>query len=175
MPTPHRSPNEAADALIGVTPLISRWIERLLANHEPRLTLAQFLTLRAVAGGVDSSAQLARSAGVSGPAVSQLVSGLVDAGLLDRGGSTADRRRATLALTESGRIALHSATAILRDAVAAALSELPHPEIEALAQALPYVEAVLAGVTPPRRPAPPRPPARPAAPPGSASGPRLRP
>lgn len=161
-PLPRRTPDQTADALIGVTPLISRWIERLLANHEPRLTLAQFLTLRAVADGVESSGELARRAGVSGPAVSQLVSGLTRAGLLHRADVSADRRRATLTLSVAGEQALTSANRLLRQSLSSALSELPPGELNALAQALPYVEAVLAGVTPPRRPAPPRPPHRPA-------------
>ncbi len=31
-------------------PLVSRWIERLLAAHDPPLTVAQYLTLQAIPG-----------------------------------------------------------------------------------------------------------------------------
>lgn len=160
MPQPRHTPEEAADALLGVAPLISRWTERLLANQQPRLTLTQFLTLRAVAAGADSSGILARAAGVSGAAVSQLIAGLLDAGLLERADLASDRRRATLALTAAGQLALDSINSALRANVAEVLSELPPPEVDALVRALPYVQAVVAGVQPPRRPPPPRPPER---------------
>ena len=58
MPRPrhHQSPVEA---LVGVAPLASRWIERLLAGHEPPLTLGQFSALRAIAAEPLSAADQA--------------------------------------------------------------------------------------------------------------------
>jgi DNA-binding MarR family transcriptional regulator len=153
-------PTAAADALVAVAPLISRWIERLLANHAPPLTVAQFLTLRAIAEGGASGIALARSTGVSGPAVSQLTAGLVDAGLLERHELEADRRRRTIAMSAKGERTLASANGMLRERLASALTDLPRPEADALARALPHVEAVLAGAPPPRRPRP-RPPGPP--------------
>src|ERR671924_91788 len=50
-PPPRRPHIEAAQALAAVAPLATRWIERLLAAHEPPLTVAQYLVLRAIAGG----------------------------------------------------------------------------------------------------------------------------
>jgi DNA-binding MarR family transcriptional regulator len=152
---PHRSSIEAADALVVVAPLVSRWIERLLAAHEPPLTVAQFLVLRAVASESVSGSELARRTGVSGPAVSQLLTGLADAGLLERGELAEDRRRQTLAVSPSGERALGSARALVRGRLSALLAELPRPEADALARALPHVEAALSGAPPPRRPPPP--------------------
>ncbi|MBV8431871.1 MAG: winged helix-turn-helix transcriptional regulator [Solirubrobacterales bacterium] len=160
MPPKHPPPTDAADALVAVAPLISRWIERLLAGHQPPLTVAQYLTLRAVAAGQVSGAELARSTGVSGPAVSQLTAGLVAAGLLERRELPGDRRRRALALSRQGKRALSSANAVLRQGLAATLTDLPRPEAAALARALPHVESALAGAPPPRRP-PPRPPGPP--------------
>ena len=77
MPRP-RSPANAAEPLVGVAPLVSRWIERLLAGHEPPLTVAQFLALRAIAVEVVSGSELARRTGVSGPAISQLLAAAID-------------------------------------------------------------------------------------------------
>jgi DNA-binding MarR family transcriptional regulator len=161
MPPPRKPPTEATDALIGVAPLITRWMERLLAIQEQPLTLAQFLTLRAVAAGTTSGAELARSAGVSGPAVSQLITNLVDGGLIERTTSAGDRRRQELSLSTRGTQTLSASQAALRAELGSALAGLPHPEADALARALPHVEAVLAGVAPPRRPPPPRPPGPP--------------
>jgi DNA-binding MarR family transcriptional regulator len=155
MPGPRHPPTEAAEALVSVAPLVSRWIERLLAAHDPSLTVAQFLALRAIAAEGVSGSELARRAGVSGPAVSQLVAGLVDADLLARHELAADRRRHTLVLTADGDRALASAQTLLRERLGALLTDLPRPEADALARALPRVEATLSGAPPPRRPPPP--------------------
>jgi len=158
MPPPRRPPIEAAEALVAVAPLVSRWIERLLAGHEPSLTVAQFLALRAIATEEASASELARRTGVSGPAVSQLLAGLADAGLLERRELSQDRRRQTLALSARGARALVSAQTLLRERLSTLLAGLPRPEADALARALPHVEATLSGAPPPRRPPPPRPP-----------------
>jgi DNA-binding MarR family transcriptional regulator len=145
--------------------LVSRWVERLLAAHEPPLTVAQFLALRAIAGEGVSGSELARRAGVSGPAVSQLVAALVDADLLARHELAEDRRRHALVLTARGKRVLSSAQTLLRDRLGAVLADLPRPEADALARALPRVEATLSGAPPPRRPPPPPPPHEPVRPP----------
>src|ERR671934_53704 len=59
MPRPRRAPN-SIEPLVGVAPLVNRWIERLLAVHEPRLTLAQFLAMRAIAADSVTATELAR-------------------------------------------------------------------------------------------------------------------
>jgi DNA-binding MarR family transcriptional regulator len=157
MPQPRRPTTDAAEALVAVAPLVSRWIERLLAAHEPPLTVAQFLALRAIDAEDISGSELARRAGVSGPAVSQLLAGLVDAGLLERHELSEDRRRHTLALSARGERVLATARMLLRERLSSLLAELPRPEADALARALPRVEATLSGSPPPRRPPPPRP------------------
>ena len=161
MPPKRRLPRDAADALVGVAPLVSRWIERLLAGHQPPLTVAQFLALRAIAAEDVSGSELARRTGVSGPAVSQLLASLADAGLMERSELADDRRRRALTLSARGGEVLASAQALLRERLSALLGELPRPEADALARALPQVEAALSGAPPPRRPPPPRPPKAP--------------
>jgi DNA-binding MarR family transcriptional regulator len=157
-PPPRRPHIEAAQALAAVAPLATRWIERLLAAHEPPLTLAQYLALRAIAGGQVSSGELARTAGVSGPAVSQLVAALVEAGLIERRPAAEDRRRQTLALSPAGKRTYGSAEEQLQERVASLLADLPRPEADALSRLLQHVEATLLGAPPPRRPPPPPPP-----------------
>jgi DNA-binding MarR family transcriptional regulator len=166
MPRAHNSQTDAAGALVAVAPLVSRWIERLLAQHEPALTVTQYLALRAIATDGLSGAELAKRAGVSGPAVSQLLAGLAAAGLLERREFERDRRRQTLSLSRAGERARASAEALLRQRLGSLLGELRHPDAEALARVLPRVEAALAGAAPPRRPPPPPPP---------LGGPRRRP
>ena len=73
-----KTDGDPADALIGVAPLVSRWMERLRARHDPPLRLGQYLALRAIERESLGASELARRTGVSGPAVSQLIAGLVD-------------------------------------------------------------------------------------------------
>jgi len=162
MPPRSNATTEAAGALAAVAPLVSRWIERLLAASEPPLTSSQYLALRAIAGGGASGSDLARRAGVSGPAVSQLLAGLTDAGLVERRADPADRRRQTLALTAAGRRVLAATESALGTELKSLVDPLPAPEAHALARLLTRVEEELAGIAPPRRPAPPRPGAGPA-------------
>ncbi len=168
MPALRRPAKTAADALVTVAPLVSRWIERLLAGHEPPLTVAQFLALRAIAEEGVSGSELARRAGVSGPAVSQLIAGLADSGLLARRELTEDRRRQTLTLTPRGQNALASAHRLLTERLSTMLADLTRPEADTLARALPQVATILSEAPPPRRPPPPplpRPPRHPRPPP----------
>jgi DNA-binding MarR family transcriptional regulator len=128
--------------------------ERLLAGHEPPLTVTQYLALRAISDEGLPAADLARRAGVSGPAVSQVLAGLAEAGLIQRTPLVSDRRWQTLALSAEGQRVARSARLLLRDRFGELLTGLPHPETDALSRALPHVEAVLSGSPPPRRPHP---------------------
>src|SRR5581483_1933385 len=162
MPPPPRL--RAADALVATAPLATRWIQRLLQSHDPPLSLGQLLALRAIAAEPLVATELARRAGVSGSAVSQLVVELEQAGFVRRGAAADDRRRQQLALAPSGERVLASAAALLRRSIGELLAGVPAPEAEALARGLSAVERLLAGTPPPRRPAPGpkhrRPPAR---------------
>ena len=75
-PRHHVGSRQAAEALVRTAPLVSRWIERLLAAHDPPLTVAQYLALQAIDEGEIVGAELARRAAVSPAAVSQLLAAL---------------------------------------------------------------------------------------------------
>lgn len=158
MPRPrhHASSRDAADALARTAPLVGRWIERLLAGHEPPLTVAQYLLLQAVEEGDLVGAELARRAAVSPAAISQLLATLEADGMLDRRSTPGDRRRQPLVLTERGRLTVRSARLLLQDRLAELLEGLPGPEADALSKLLARVGEALAGTAPPPRP--PRPP-----------------
>jgi DNA-binding MarR family transcriptional regulator len=158
-PHSHRERREqAAEALSRVAPLVSRWVERLLAGHDPPLTLAQYLALHAVGEGELVGSELARRSAVSPAAVSQLLAGLENGGLLERARSADDRRRHDLTLSPSGQAALHSAETLLRTQLGTLLADLPPPESDALARLLETLEALLTGMAPPPRPPRPHPP-----------------
>ena|SRR6266536_1688357 len=154
MARPRQRKTDAAEALVAVAPLATRWIERLLAGHDPPLTVPQYLALRAIAREQISGTELARRAGVSGPAVSQLLAGLTDAGLVASRPLAEDRRRQSLALSAAGELGYRSAEALLGERIGGLLGHLPGPEADALARLLPRVETMLSGAPPPRRPPP---------------------
>lgn len=173
--SPRHGPHgRAADALAAVAPPIARWIERLLAAHDPPLGLAQYLALRAVTEPRAGGRELARRAGVSEAAASQLLAALERAGLIDRSTDPADRRRQRLALTDAGAGALRSADVLLRRELGGLIGDLPGPEADALARSLARVAALVGGTPPPRLPRPPHPPPgrrpRRPRPPGSLPG-----
>ena len=163
----HPKPTRAtAEALAYAAPLVSRWIERLLAGHDPPLTVAQYLALRAIDEGDLVGAELARRAAVSPAAVSQLLATLESTGLIERRPGAADRRRQALSLGERGRATLRSAQLLLQDRLADLLVDLPGPEVEALGRLLMRIGPAVAGAAPPPRPprAPKPDPARPGRP-----------
>jgi DNA-binding MarR family transcriptional regulator len=170
MPPPRRTQTDAAEALAAAAPLATRWIERLLAQHDPPLTVTQYLALRAIVRERISATELARRAGVSGPAVSQLLAGLADAGLVERDVVEEDRRRVALTLSPVGERAFAGAEALLSARLGSLLAQVPRPEVDALARVLPRVETALSGASPPRRPPQPPPP-----PPGRHAPRRRRP
>src|ERR687887_1549866 len=154
MPRPrhHSGSRQAAEALVRTAPLVSRWIERLLAAHDPPFTVAQYLTLQAVAEGEVVGAELARRAAVSPAAVSQLLAALKENGLLSSGRVEEDLRRQPLALTEQGQWALRSAQTALRERPPGLLADMPPHEADAPAQLLELLQASLSGIPPPPRP-----------------------
>ena len=155
---PRPRPRNTADTLAAVAPLVTRWMERVLAGHDPPLTLGQYLGLRAIAAGTESAADLARAAGVSEPAVSQLMAAFERAGTVTRTAAGDDRRRRRPALTPEGERVLRSAQTLVRQRLDPMLAALPPHESDALAAGLAQLEPILAGTAPPRRPRPPPPP-----------------
>jgi DNA-binding MarR family transcriptional regulator len=160
MPRPRRASTEqAAEALSRVAPLATRLVERLLAGHDPPLSVSQYVALLSIEEGGLAGAELARRAAVSPAAVSQLLAGLEREGLLERSPSAVDRRRHALTLGPRGRTVLRSARGMLTKRLAELLGELPPHEADAVVRSLELLQSRLSGTAPPPRPRkPPKPP-----------------
>src|SRR6266536_2908504 len=74
MARPRQRKTDAAEALVAVAPLATRWIERLLAGHDPPLTVPQYLALRAIAREQISGTAPPRRSWVSASAASSVIS-----------------------------------------------------------------------------------------------------
>ncbi|MBC7253496.1 MAG: MarR family transcriptional regulator [Actinobacteria bacterium] len=77
--------------------------ESLLQEGEEQITVPQFRVLDMTLNRIDKPAQIANMLGISPPAVTSLLEGLEERGLLRRTPGIKDRRRVELALTPTGR------------------------------------------------------------------------
>lgn len=86
---------------------------------------------------------LATAEGVSQPSMTQLIQRLEQRGLVARGSDPADGRVALVTVTDQGRAALAARRKRSAERIAGLLSDLPEPDVQALADAL---AAVLPGM-----------------------------
>lgn len=122
-----------------------------LAESDAGLTVAQFRCLKMVQRDADVSlGDLADANGVSAPAMSKLVDGLVEVRLLERAPAADDRRRLKLSVTPSGRRKLDVVGDRLKAGLAGLLSELPANELATLERALTHVNTALRPARTPR-------------------------
>ncbi|HYM53512.1 MAG TPA: MarR family transcriptional regulator [Candidatus Dormibacteraeota bacterium] len=138
--------DELDKRLIATIPQVFR---HLLAHARRRpawreLTYQQYNVLRIIdAEGPVPQAEIARRLLVSAPVVTRLASGLVEAGLTERGHDPEDRRTVRLTLTPAGR---RRARAMRRDLLAAAaelIEPLPEERRAAVAAALEELQVLL--------------------------------
>jgi DNA-binding MarR family transcriptional regulator len=153
-----KADQQAPSVLARVAPLVSRWVERVLAEHDPPLTLAQYLAMEGLDSGQASATELAGSAGVSRSAVSQLLVSLEDIGLIERTHGGPDRRTQPLHLSPEGHGILRSSRRLLRARLDPLVAELPPHRADDLARSLRDVEKLMMGKAPPRRRQRPHPP-----------------
>ncbi len=153
-PRPQR-PDAGADELeTRLIATIPRLMRHLLAHARrrtawKRLTYQQYNVLRIIhSEGPMPQAEIARRLFVTAPVITRLAAGLVEAGLVEKGGDPNDRRSVRLTLTRSGR---RRATAMRSDLLAAAkelIEPLPEDRRAAVAAALDELQVLL----PSRRP-----------------------
>lgn len=139
----------AAALFLEAIPSLMCQLRNELAETESGLTIAQFRCLKMVQrSAAVSLGDLAEANGVSPPAMSKLVDGLVEGGLLERRPASDDRRRLKLTVTPAGRRKLDLVGDRLRTQLAGLLAALPASELATLERALAHVNEALRPAVP---------------------------
>jgi len=132
------SPAACASRILETVPLVMQFVRaEMRSRRGPRISVPQFRSLRFLErnpGG--SPSDVAEWMGLTLPAASRLIDGLVENGLLTREGSSVDRRRIHLRLTARGRDLVRSARAGTLARLAEVLEPLPKDRRAAVAEAM---------------------------------------
>jgi DNA-binding MarR family transcriptional regulator len=132
------SPKMCAGEILETVPLIMQFIRvEMRRSRGPGVSVPQFrvLTYLNRTDGASLSA-VADRVGLSLPAMSRLIDGLVARDLVRREESSADRRRVTLRLTDLGRELVRTARAGAQARLAEALAALSPAQRAEVAQAM---------------------------------------
>jgi len=139
------TPGGCAREVLETVPLLMRVIRAEMRRHRgPGLSVPQFRALAFLGRqGGPSLSEVAEHIGLTLPAMSQSIDGLVARGLVARRVSTADRRRITLTLTAAGRSVLAVARRSTQAGLAARLVDLAPAEREAVTRVMPALRRVI--------------------------------
>ena len=114
----------------------TRAVIRAIAMEKYHLTVEQFQTLRRIRKGQHSVSLLAETTQTSRSAVSRVVDGMVNKGMIARGLDPNDRRNIPLTLTEEGQRVMADIYDQTEDWLASRFSHLTSKESEQLNEAL---------------------------------------
>ena len=132
------SPHQCAAELLDTVPLLMRVIRTNVRSHSgPELSMPQFRTLAFL--GRNECAMLSDVSnflGLTLPAASKLVDGLVAAKLASRKAHAGDRRRVSLELTRAGRRKYEAVVQAAREFLAGKLGHLSAAERASLLGAM---------------------------------------
>ncbi len=109
----------------------------------PNLSVPQFRVLANIKNGTDMTSTIAELHGISMPAVSKIVDGLVKRHFIERIPQAQDRRVIKLALTDSGRTILENISGAVQKKLEASLEKLDDRECEQLLNGLQVLENFL--------------------------------
>ncbi len=138
-----------SEGLAGVlAPRLERIMSLMRALGQPyQVSFTSLATLATLdREGPSRTTVLAAAQGVTQPAMTQLIGRLEEAGLASRGTDPADGRIVVVNITEEGRALLARRRAVRAERLAGLLSQLPGEHLDALAAALPAIDA-LAGAS----------------------------
>ena len=139
------SDDACARELFDTLPLGMRIIRQHMRRHRSGLTVPQFRTLRYLRREPNATlSALAEHIGVTLPAASRMVDGLVARGYIERRLSAADRRSIDLSLSEKGEAMLDASQRQALLALSEQLGSLSEDERHELAHALETLRGVFA-------------------------------
>jgi MarR family transcriptional regulator for hemolysin len=114
-----------AQEMLDTVPLVMRLIRNYMRRHRSGLTVPQFRTICYLSNTPQSSlSDAADFIGLSLPAMSRMVDGLVDKGYLDRRTCQTDRRHVRLTVTSLGETALAESRRIAQEQLAEVVGQL---------------------------------------------------
>jgi DNA-binding MarR family transcriptional regulator len=141
--SPAASEQACARALLDVVPLVMRVIRQHLVRHPSGLSVPQFRTLCYVSAARGSSLSAAADfIGLSAPAMSRLVDGLVEVGMIRRVVCPDDRRHVKLSVTPKGDAALREARTLAQAELAEAVRSLKAGERADIVEAMRLLQGV---------------------------------
>jgi DNA-binding MarR family transcriptional regulator len=116
---------DCASDLVDTVPLVMRVIRYHLRRHRSGLTVPQFRSLWFISTAAGHSlSAVAEFIGLSLPAMSRLIDGLVEKKLVHRKTCDTDRRHVRLSLTPSGEATLGEARELARAHIAESLARM---------------------------------------------------
>ena len=126
-----------AEHLLDTVPLVMRVIRQHMRRHRSGLTVPQFRTLCFVSSTEGSSLSAAADfIGLSLPAMSRLVEGMVEHGLMERRPCEDDRRHVRLSVTPDGESALTDARQLAQAGLSEAVTRMTPGQREAIVKTM---------------------------------------
>jgi MarR family transcriptional regulator for hemolysin len=123
--------------LLDTVPLVMRVIRQHMRRHRSGLTVPQFRTLCFISSTEGSSLSAAADfIGLSLPAMSRLVDGLVEHGLMERRPCEDDRRHVRLSVTAAGESALTEARELAQAGLSEAVTRMTPGQREAIVKTM---------------------------------------
>ena len=124
--------------MLDTVPVVMRFIRAEMRSKRARgVSVPQFRSMAFLRTNEGSSlSQVAEHVGLSMPAMSRLVDGLVKRGLLARDTSESDRRKVTLRLTARGQDMIRAARKWTEQRLAAVLENLPKDQRAGITDAM---------------------------------------
>ena len=134
-----------AQEVLEAVPVVMRLIRNYMRQHRSGLTVPQFRTLCYLSSTPQSSlSDAADFIGLSLPAMSRMVDGLVDKGLIDRRTCQNDRRHVRLSLTPLGEITVAESRQLAQQQLAAVVGQLTPQEQREVAATMRLVREIFA-------------------------------
>src|SRR6187549_648689 len=136
---------ESAELTLTLIPRLTRWAQTRVVNEDTgaELSLRQLSALQMIEDDNTTLGDVARRLMVTPAVVTGLIDRLEKRGYVRRVGSSGDRRRVNLALTDEGRAAADRAQQMLTGEFAAKMADFSNDDLRALERGLGVLDRVV--------------------------------